>query len=252
MNPLSDLMLTLRGVRKYNQYLSKSCFFENEHVRKAQSKWLSKILIHAHDTIPWYSSQFRKYGVNSRGENPFAELQKLPILTKQDVHENHADFCVSGASTKSLKFTTSGTTGEPLTTYTSPAQWVIEQGVIWRQWKWAGYKFRDRIAIFRSYSPKANQPSMRVDRLKNWAYFSVFRMDDESIHQYAAFLQQWKPRFLRGYPSSLLLVAQHAIHYHWKLPGLKAAFTASECVPDLLREKLREAFGIEVFDHYGQ
>jgi phenylacetate-CoA ligase len=91
-----------------------------------------------------------------------------------------------------------------------------------------------------------------MDKLRNWAYFSVFEMDDTAIAEYARFLQAWKPRFLRGYPSSLLLVAQHALRYGWRLPGLKGAFVASELVPPQLREVLRQAFDIELFDHYGQ
>jgi phenylacetate-CoA ligase len=210
------------------------------------------LLVHAHANVPWYSSRFRQYGVRLKGSDPFAELAKMPVLTKTEIRENHADFCVSGVAAKSLSFATSGTTGEPLVAYTSPNQWVIEQGVIWRQWKWAGYHFRDRTAIFRSYAPLPGQPLVKLDRLRNWAYFSVYRMDDKAIGEYVQFLKTWKPRFLRGYPSALLLIAQHALRHGWKLPGLKAAFSASEAIPADLRESLKEAFGIELFDHYGQ
>jgi phenylacetate-CoA ligase len=252
MNPLSDALLTLRGIRTYSSFLKASQYLQVDAIRDQQGKWLSSILRNAHANVPWYSSAFRKYGVRVDSQDPFAELVKLPVLTKAEVRENHSDFCVPGVAARSLSFATSGTTGEPLKAYTSPDQWLIEQGVIWRQWKWAGYNFRDRVAIFRSYAPQPGQPLMKVDRLRNWAYFSVFRMDDAAISEYASFLQRWKPRFLRGYPSALMLVAQHALRFGWKLPGLKAAFCASEAVPADLRQALRDAFGIELFDHYGQ
>lgn len=252
MNPISDALLTLRGIRLYETTLRKSQHASAEEVHARQGAWLSGILRHAHRNVPWYSSRFRTYGVRPDGSDPFAELAKLPVLTKREVRENHGEFCVAGAAAKSLKFTTSGTTGEPLAVYTCPEQWQYEQAVIWRQWKWAGYDFRDRVAIFRSYAPKPGQPLVKVDRLKNWAYFSVFRMDDAAISQYADYLRRWEPRFLRGYPSALLLVAQHAIRHGWSLPSLKAAFSASEAVTPELRPALRQAFGIELFDHYGQ
>lgn len=252
MNPLSDALLTLRGIRAYQSFLSKSDRATDAEVRRQQSEWLGKLLRHAHANVPWYSARFRTYGVRADGPDPFAELAKLPVLTKAEVRENHADFCVPGVAARSMKLATSGTTGEPLVAYTSPEQWVIEQATVWRQWKWAGYRFRDPIAIFRSYAPKPGEPLVKIDRLRNWAYFSVFRMDDAAIDGYAQFLQQWKPKYLRGYPSSLLLVAQHALRRGWKLPGLKGAFAASEAVPAELRGTLREAFGIELFDHYGQ
>ena len=81
--------------------------------------------------------------------------------------ENHADFCIPGAKKDSLTFFTSGTTGEPLQVYTSKNQWIMEQGIIWRSWKWADYNFRDKIAIFRSYAPKEGEPKLKKDRLKN-------------------------------------------------------------------------------------
>jgi len=252
INPLVDLYLTVRGVCYYVFFLKKSQNYSLNKIHAHKKVWLTKILCHAYKNVPWYSSKFRELGVNPDGANPFEELQKLPILSKKEVRENHSDFCVSGCAANSLSFSTSGTTGEPLSVFTSKNQWIVEQGIIWRQWKWAKYKFRDKIAIFRSYAPLPHEPSFKIDRLRNWAYFSVFRMDEKSLSEYAQFLQRWKPRFLRGYPSSLKLIAEHALSNNWKLPSLKGAFTASEVVPEGLRETLKEAFGIELFDHYGQ
>lgn len=252
MNKLVDLSLTYRGILRYHRFLNKSQYLSSSEVRSIQSAWLSKLLRHAYRNVPWYSALFREVGVNVNSLAPFDELKKLPVLTKDEVRHSHSDFCISGVADKSLKFSTSGTTGEPLTAYTSTNQWVMEQGVIWRQWRSAGYKFRDRIAIFRSYSPAKGESLIRRDRLRNWSYFSVFDMNDEAIDQYARYLQEWQPKFLRGYPSALNLVADHALKYGWSLPSLKAALTASEAVPHDLRDKLRRAFGIEVFDHYGQ
>jgi len=251
MNKLNDSLLTLRGVLFYEKFLKRSQFFSEEEIKNWKKQWLSALLKHCRDNIPWYSKQFREYGVRADSEDPFFELKKLPILTKEIVRKNHADFCLANAS-KSLSFSTSGTSGRPITHYTSANQWIIEQGIIWRSWKWAGYKFRDKIAIFRSYTPLPNQLSIKVDRLRNWTYFSVFRMSDSSIDSYVNYLKKWNPKFLRGYPSSLRLVAKHAIENKWNLPSLKGAFTASEMISDDLRELLMEAFGIAVFDHYGQ
>ena len=252
MKKLNDLFLTIKGIIGYYRFLRKSQSYSEAKIVAYQSKWLSALLTHAHKNIPWYSKLFREYGVNVNSSSPLEELKKLPILSKDQVKANHSDFCVSRVSKGSMKFSTSGTTGEPLTVYTSFNQWIIEQGVIWRQWKLAGYNFRDRIAIFRSYSPVKGGTLIKVDRLRNWTYFSVFDMNDEAIANYVTYLQKWKPKFLRGYPSALNLVAEHALRYGWSLPSLKGAFSASEVVPETLRKNLHDAFGIELFDHYGQ
>ncbi|MDC0244886.1 hypothetical protein OAK96_06510 [Pseudomonadota bacterium] len=252
MHKIHDAYLTFKGIYRYQTFLKKSRFFSEEEQLILQSKWLSNLFLHAQKNIPWYSSVFRDVGLNIYSSNPIEELKKLPILTKKDVQNNHGSFCVPGAADRSIKFSTSGTTGEPMTAYTSFNQWELEQGLIWRQWKDAGYNFRDRMGIFRSYAPEGNQPQIKLDRLRNWSYFSVFDMNDADIHRYADYLTKWKPSFLRGYPSALNLVAEHALRFGWQVPSLRAAFTASEVVPDSLRKNLLAAFNIELFDHYGQ
>lgn len=252
LNKLNDSLLTLKGINQYNKFYRYSQYFDNDKIFNYKNKYLTKLISHCYYNIPWYSESFRKHGIDINSSTPFGELAKLPILTKDVIQEFHSQFCLAGAANNSQKFTTSGTTGEPLVAYTSPNQWIVEQALIWRQWKWANYNFRDKMAIFRSYSPLANQPKFIVNKFKNWAFFSAFHMDDNSVSKYVEFLLQWKPRFLRGYPSSLFLLAQHALKYGWVLPKLKAAFVASESLPIGFREIIQDAFGIEVFDHYGQ
>jgi phenylacetate-CoA ligase len=249
---IQDALLTFKGIIRYYSLLKKSQFWNSEQKLSYQKKHLSILLKHAFRNVPWYSNIQKKYDIRPNSINPFNELKKLPILSKSDVRNNHADFCVPHASKNSLTFSTSGTTGEPLSVYTSKNQWILEQGIIWRSWKWAGYRFRDKVAIFRSYAPGKDKTKIKKDFLRNWSYFSVFDMDDESMDKYFDYLIKWKPKFLRGYPSALLLVAEYALKNNVKLPHLKGIFTASEVVHDIQRDKLKEAFGVNVFDHYGQ
>ena len=53
-----------------------------------------------------------------------------------------------------IKLRTSGSTGHPFEINVSYEAWIVEQAVIWRHWKWAEYKFREKMGILRSYSPK--------------------------------------------------------------------------------------------------
>lgn len=252
MTFLKDTFLTLRGVFKYHLFLKKSQFYTEQAISKQQNIWLREYLIHACENIPWYMEKFKRYGVNPNSENAFSELKKFPILTKNDVMENHGSFFTAGVNKAALAFFTSGTTGQPMRAYSNENQWVIEQGLIWRQWKWAGYKFRDKIATFRSYAPTEDEPKIFVDRLKNWAFFSVFDMTDDDLEVYFSFLQSWQPKFIRGYPSAILLVARYAKRKSLKIASLKAVFCASETTTPELRKLVRDALGVEIFDHYGQ
>ena len=94
MNEFKDLLLTLKGVIQYNRFLKYSQHYNHNDIQTKKNEWLNILLRHCRENIPWYSSQFRRYGVKIDTDNPFSELNKLPILTKEIVVENHSDFCI--------------------------------------------------------------------------------------------------------------------------------------------------------------
>jgi phenylacetate-CoA ligase len=81
---------------------------------------------------------------------------------------------------------------------------------------------------------------------------SPYHLDEYNVVKILKKLESWKPKFIRGYPSSLYLVSKIAIRHGIELPSLKAALTASEVLSDEYRNTIESAFKIKIFDHYGQ
>ena len=77
MNKLNDYLLTLRGVLFYEKFLKRSQFFSEEEKLMHKKGWLTHLLKHCRDNIPWYSKQFREYGVKTDSEDPFFQLKKF-------------------------------------------------------------------------------------------------------------------------------------------------------------------------------
>ena len=74
------------------------------------------------------------------------DLQRLPVLTKDDIRRNlHFDL-MSDAHDKRemLPITTSGSTGEPLTLYADKTQLEMRWATTLRNIEWTGYRFGDR------------------------------------------------------------------------------------------------------------
>ncbi len=244
-----DGLLTFRGILEFHFFLNKSQFMTLSNLEDYQKLKIKKLLSTCKNH-PFYEKTFSEINLDINAEDILLELKKLPIITKDDIKKDYKKFFP--IKKNSLKFQTSGTTGEPLNFYTSPIQWINEQATIWRHWNWAGYKFRDKMVIFRSYAPRSDQPLIKVDKFKNWTYFSVFNMNDVNLFDYFEYIKKWKPKFLRGYPSSLRVVGEFALKHKIHYKGFKAAFTASEVLDNETRQILRSAFKIEIFDHYGQ
>ena len=249
-----DAALTLRGWRLARGLMRATPFYSREQMGALQLRWLRALLDTAYRYVPYYQKLFWNLDFDPYRVESLEELQRLPVLTKDTLRSRLADLCSMKELRNAIHLHTSGTTGTPLNTYTSAGQWVVEQAAIWRQWGWAGYRCRDRMAVVRSHAPPAGAPPERLDRLKNWLYISPYHLSEENCRRYLRLLAQWRPRFVRGYPSSLYILARAARQEGIQLPSLRGAFTASETLLDHYRREIETGFGVPVpvFDHYGQ
>lgn len=247
-----DLWLTFAGLCRYLSLLRRTQYLDSTGRSRYTQEKLFQLLNHCNQNIPYYQAAFRQYGVDLDSEDLVVELKKLPILSKQYVIDNIDKFVVPLGAKTGLRFSTSGSTGRPFSILTSKNQWITEQGIIWRSWFWAGYRIFDKVAIFRSYSPALGEPLIKLNRLFNWKYFSVYHMSDEDLESYVRDLIEWKPRFLRGYPSSILILCKFLKERALRLEGLKGVLTASEALSSDSRQFIENVLGVRVFDHYGQ
>ena len=150
MNKIIDLYLTSKGVLNY-KFVKAFEKQSKDYITNFKVQRIKQILKSSQKEISYYRNLFWNYDFNPEKFNDLSELNKLPILTKKDVIENYWEINSSFRLKNSIKTQTSGTTGQILTSYTSKQQWIIEQAAIWNQWKKAGYKFRDKICVLRSF-----------------------------------------------------------------------------------------------------
>lgn len=176
---------------------------------------------------------------------------KVPILDKSRVKENPDSFLLRKPSILDLEFYTSGSTGKPMKAYISWRHWVVEQAVIYRHWKWHGYKFRDTCAMLRSYSPKEGEPLIKYSWALNTFYYSPFHLDDLHMEEYYRHMRSKKVKYLRGYPSSIKIFAEFCEKKRYTIPGLKFILTASEVLSEDDRSFIENVFGVQIGNHYG-
>lgn len=251
MNKVQDIGLTLAGILYGETFLRRTELWDEEQQKKYQFQKLRRLFIECNNNINWYTEAFKQIQCDPTHDDPIEIYKNLPILSKNTVRENQKDF-VNRRIKNVIKFQTSGTSGEPLVINTHAQQWINEQGVIWRAWRRAGFCLGDKIAIFRSYTPKDESSPIKIDRLRNWAYLSIYHTDEENLQKYADFMFRWRPKYLRGYPSSILLLSKYLRDRNITIPSLRAIFTASEMLSKSTRDQIRHNTGLEIFDHYGQ
>lgn len=79
-----------------------------------QTERLKELLQYINKHSPWYQKRFKEAGIDPAKINTYADLQLLPVTTKQDLQEhNQAFLCVPGSDIKEYT-ATSGTLGSPV------------------------------------------------------------------------------------------------------------------------------------------
>ncbi len=254
MNIIKDVILTLKGIQYYRNELIESQYSDVDTIKSLQFEKIRTLLIKSFNEIKFYRDLFESIGFDPNSDfNSLDDIEKIPILTKETARENQSNLINPNYSDTSLEFRTSGTTGDKFVSYVSENQWIVEQGIVWRHWKWAGYKFRDKMAIIRSYVPEGEDEGLwKYERMRNFLFFSAYHLNAKNAKIYLDKIKDWNPKFLRGYPSSLYILAKMAEKYEIRLDGLKGILTASETLLPHYREKIESVFGAKVFDWYGQ
>jgi phenylacetate-CoA ligase len=157
---------------------------------------------------------------------------------------------------------TSGTSGTPLTIVQSLGNMVREEAFIYRQLRWIGYRHGQRRAWIRGDLVCGAQPQDGRYWCRDWVgnmlMMSSYHLSDASMGAYIAALEEFDPVVIQAYPSSIAALAAwlnaRGRCYGQELRGrrLRGVMTSSETLAPEVRAAVRTAFGVAVFDWYGQ
>lgn len=249
---VKDLSLTLRGILHYHTFSKKSCLWPEEKIKAYQFEKLKHLLSESYLGVPYYREVFKNIGFNPLKDfRKLEDLAHIPILSKQKAREVRPFLDNPKYTKNAMKLRTSGSTGEPFEVFVSDNAWIVEQAVVWRHWAWGGYNFRDKLAMVRSFVPSVGAPPYKHDKIRNFYMFSPFNLNDEKIGQYLDIMRREKIRILRGYPSSVLTLAEFVHRTQHPIPNLKLILTASESLTDRDRITIESAFKTKISNHYG-
>lgn len=152
---------------------------------------------------------------------------------------------------------TSGTSGSPLTLMQDLGAVVREEGFVYRQLRWIGYRHGQRRAWIRGDIVCPDQPAdgryWCRDWVANMLMMSSYHVSPATIGAYIAALERFDPVVIQAYPSSAGALAAwlNAGCRRYRGPALRGVMTSSETLEPAVREAVEHAFGVPVFDWYG-
>jgi len=250
-NKIIDISLTILGIIYYYIFIKYFPYQSIEKIENHQFQKLRKLLIESGNNVPYYKNLFDKIEfIPERDFLSLDDIKKIPILTKEQIRKDPKNF-INIKSKFYITLKTSGSTGNPFKAKIGYSHWIIEQAVIWRQWKSFNYNFRDSIAILRSFAPKENEPLIKVDYLRNFIFYSPYHLNDKNMEVYYRDMLSRRIKFLRGYPSSIKLFTDYCKRKNYKLHSLKGILLASETLNRKDKNFIKDYFQVPVINHYG-
>lgn len=253
--PMADLILGTSILQKLKM-LEKTQWWPIGKLNELQNTRLQSLIKYAYENTKYYRRIFRERGLHYHDIKVVADLQKLPILTKNDIRQNFEDLLAKNNKVgKSILSATSGSTGEPLRYYTNKDAISISWASTFRAWEWGGWVIGDKRATLGGSSLIPHKEISLKNRLRAYLernlLLPAISMDEAKMDVYTDKLSWYEPKILRGYPSAIYLLAKHIKKRNIDGVDVKAIFTTAEMLLPRHRELIEQVFHCKVFDNYG-
>jgi phenylacetate-CoA ligase len=250
-----DFAYPLAMVRTKRQF-ERNQYLSSDELAAYQWQRLQRVLSHAYAKVPYYRRIFQANGLHPAELRGLADTSRLPFLSKRILAQSFAALTADDVRAyRPMELRTSGTTGEPVRFLVDRAANVLEFVYYWRLWGWHGYRLGTRFAELsaESFLPiEANRGQYgRYERFVGRLLVNSLLLSRANAREYVALLRRYRPRFLKGLPSNLYVlallcdgIANHGITF-------RAMFAQGENLLAHQRQLVERVFAAPVYDCYG-
>ncbi len=236
---------------RYYNLLEHRETLSNDHIKDYQFNQLKRILIHSYETVPYYTELFDRISFDPSRFSDFDEIKVIPYLTRKIITDNF-DKLISKGKVKNGYYTgtTGGSTGSPLRFLLDYDSIFKENAFLYYYRKKLGYKLSDRVATFRQV--KFGDDLWQFNPMHNELIFFPIKLTRASIVNITKKINDFKPKYLNGYLSSIWYLAklldENNVKHHLDLKGI---FLMSENIDEKQQAFIEEFFKVKSFANYG-
>jgi phenylacetate-CoA ligase len=211
--------------------------------------------MYADSNVAYYRRLFRECEFVPANLTKLADLERLPLLTK-DLIQTNSDDIKAGKARGLIRFNTGGSSGQPLVFFISKERISHDVAAKWRATRWWGVDIGDpEIVVWGSPIELGAQDHVRAlrDRLLRSQLLPAFEMSERMLDCFIDAICAKRPRMLFGYPSALALIARHAQRRCQPMDqlGIRVAFVTAERLYGEQRDLIEHTFGCHVANGYG-
>ena len=254
------LFYYLEAIWNFFRIYIRLVFANNNHNSDEDFTRCRNLVDYAWQYIPAYRSLWTEHGFDPTMFNSLEDLKRIPIIDKNFVRD-HCDSMISHTyNQKRLSVvTTGGTTGMPMKFYIDNFMARSKELAyqLWGSWYyWKHLQGIDRVVTMRGYRVPQEKIEAKVfwerNKRENGLLMSSFHILEENYDIYISKLREYKPKFIKAYPSSIVsLCTLMKRHGDVRIPGLKGIICSSENVYDWQRRLIRDVLDVDIYSFYG-
>ena len=216
--------------------------------RAVQFEKLKETLIEAYNNVPYYRKRFSEAGFNPEEMTDISEMEKIPLLTKDDAIEAGAEI-LSRKKIDCYESVTGGSSGRALKV-------VLDKDSIYKERAFTnhflgkyGYDLRNtRTLAFWGHN---KDDDYYFSPLKNEIVISPFKLfDEKSFPVVWKAVEDFKPDFISGYPSAIYLFAQ-MMERNGKKRKFKLVNFYAENHTDEMKRYIEQTLQCKAVSNYG-
>lgn len=244
------------NMRELLNFVHQTQFWTREQWTEYHNAHISALIEQAYNNVPFYKRWLDAAGVKPEEIRTVDDLEKIPIVRKADLIAHADEFRATNASEYAMiHHHTGGTTGTPCAYDMDRYSWALNWAVKMRTFEWGGYRYGvDELGVMAGGSLIPGKKGGWKNRL--WRYINnyysipISHLTEELLEQHYTYLKNHHVRFMRGYPSALMVLAEYVHEHHGTLP-MQAVFTTAEMLLPHQRKLMEEVFQCKLFDTYG-
>lgn len=233
--------------------LEKSQYWDRSKIENNQLMQINNLIADTKKNVKYY--QTGKYKNISTFENLDSFAKYYPVIDKEDIKEN-ANF-LTNTNNKSFIHTTSGSTGKPMSFYISDLAVAYRIANNIRFYHWCGVNMFDKNVLI--WKKRKQKKSIRLFfkkielKLLGRMELVVFELNDSTIYDYFKKIDDFKPKYIRGYKSAIFelarLMDKHGLQFEKN--QLKVAVVTAEILFENEKNLIERVLKCRVANEYG-
>ncbi len=230
--------------------------WSRDQIREHQARRLTHLFQICRRHNPYWSAKFDVFGLDPNGADAFAELAKLPILTKDEVREHWSRMRSTHLDDSEIVVESSGgSTGMPVNLYQSKHYRTLHAANEYRSRAWMGiHPGEPYLSIqadggyIRGRKRFLRNVRMAVER---GTIIDGLQIDPARTREALRAAASRRPVHVLGYTTPMVAIARIARELGLDWSSIRAVSTTAERLFDHDRAFLGETYNAPVFDRYG-